>query len=348
MAEYANRENKKIKWFTDWEKSDVPADLSSKTYAVTGTTSGTGLIFCRTVANRGATVYMLNRDSERAEKALELVKAGAKDPEKVFHISCDLQDFSSVKEAAAQLTKACPDGLDVLVNNAGVMCHPNSQTKDGYSSELQVNHLSHFLLTAEVWGLLEKKADETGDARVVNHTSGASQLVFMTAFFGFKRGVNPRYFEKDMKRVGGDGFVGRMQRYGQTKFANVVFSHALATKQSKVKSLVAHPGVCTTPLTNHHSDSQSPFMTRMFKKGFDKGEQSCEDGTMGILACACLATAGSGELHGPKSFNFDGLPAKSDIKNTAMGTWFSQKPEVSVEKLWEVSKKATGAIFPFE
>ena len=101
--------------------------------------------------------------------------------------------------------------------------------------------------------------------------------------------------------------------------------------------------------SNHARRSQQYLRSPcLFFLGFDKGEQSCEDGTMGILACACLATAGSGELHGPKSFNFDGLPAKSDIKNTAMGTWFSQKPEVSVEKLWEVSKKATGAIFPFE
>ncbi|GMH99710.1 hypothetical protein TrLO_g1755 [Triparma laevis f. longispina] len=105
-------------------------------------------------------------------------------------------------------------------------------------------------------------------------------------------------------------FMGRNQRYGQTKFANAVFTHALATKQSKVKCLVAHPGICVCPLTAHQKD-------------------------------------GADEFYGPAKFNFVGPVVSNKIAPYALGGW-STTPDVSVSTLWEVSKKATGAVFPFE
>jgi hypothetical protein len=38
---------------------------------------------------------------------------------------------------------------------------------------MQTNHLSHFLLIAEIWSLLEIAIKEHGEARVVNHSRGA-------------------------------------------------------------------------------------------------------------------------------------------------------------------------------
>ena len=39
------------------------------------------------------------------------------------------------------------DQLDVLVNNAGAVLRSRTETEDGHETQLQVNHLSHFLLT---------------------------------------------------------------------------------------------------------------------------------------------------------------------------------------------------------
>jgi NAD(P)-dependent dehydrogenase (short-subunit alcohol dehydrogenase family) len=110
------------------------------------------------------------------------------------------------------------------------------------------------LLTSEVWPLLEKAAKERGEARIVNHSSGARRM-------GNKK-MDARYLGKNGGNLGGDEPTswiapfsgGRWVRYQQTKLANVVFTYALHDKlakaniQTSIKSLVAHPGLSATNL----------------------------------------------------------------------------------------------------
>ena len=105
-------------------------NLKDKTIAVTGCTSGTGLVAAKTCAKKGATVLMLNRPSERATTALKAVQELGK----ATHVDCDLMDFASVKAAAEQVTKLTKS-LDVLCNNAGVMALTDSATN---SAEIKI------------------------------------------------------------------------------------------------------------------------------------------------------------------------------------------------------------------
>jgi len=84
--------------------------------------------------------------------------------------ACDLQSFESVRNAAEALTNRY-EALYCLANNAGVMATPDEATVDGYDTQMQTNHLSHFLLTAKLFPLLEAGAERFGDARIVNHSS---------------------------------------------------------------------------------------------------------------------------------------------------------------------------------
>ena len=108
-------------------------ELDGKVIAITGTTSGTGFIAARECAKKGATCLLLNRASERADKALadlkEAVPEGKFDP-----IPCDLQDFESVRQASSSI-KSKYQHLDVLVSaglwswrNEGVLTINLNQT----------------------------------------------------------------------------------------------------------------------------------------------------------------------------------------------------------------------------
>jgi NAD(P)-dependent dehydrogenase (short-subunit alcohol dehydrogenase family) len=70
--------------------------MSGKTVAVTGCTTGTGLVLARVCAERGARVLMLNRASTRAQTALQELSAipGAG---QVSFVECDLSSFASVR-----------------------------------------------------------------------------------------------------------------------------------------------------------------------------------------------------------------------------------------------------------
>merc|ERR1719491_2455075 len=114
---------------------------------------------------------------------------------------------------------------------------------------MQVNHFSHFLLTSLLMPSLELAAGARGEARVVQHSSGARYLMLGSNAFG----------GKNMDRcppgsLGGDGGACCMAnpsspqnyRYHHSKLANAVFAMALKDKlearSSKVKSLVVEPG----------------------------------------------------------------------------------------------------------
>jgi len=193
------KEPKKIEsvHFAEFE-NDVP-DMSGKTIAITGCTSGTGLVAAKTCAKKGARVYMLNRSSSRAEAAEAEVRTILGDSSnKVSTINCDLQSFNSVREAAKQLlNETRANGLDVICNNAGVMALEDKATEDGYDVQMQTNHLSHFLLNKEIFPSLLKAVELRGEARIVNHSSLARK--------GPGGILQAKYFGKNGGNLGGNG-----------------------------------------------------------------------------------------------------------------------------------------------
>lgn len=308
----------KPKWFREFRK-ELPS-MVGKTVAITGCTTGTGRLCARVCAELGAKVVMLNRESARADAAfLEICsvaeKAGAPEPMKV---SCDLMSFSSVRQAAESVcAHLASEGLDVLCNNAGIMGHKDEVTVDGFDIQMQTNHLSHFLLTSELFHLLERAASLRGEARVVNHSSIARETP------GIKCNLDGKFFEPhDAGSLGGDADVGpmkgpRFHRYQQTKLANVVFTYALDKRLrkagSKVKALCAHPGVAPTelgPSMMNTGTSMNPCIGAIFATFF---MQSVEDATMGILRGCCDPSAKSKDFYGPVGKGLTGMKGKADL-----------------------------------
>jgi NAD(P)-dependent dehydrogenase (short-subunit alcohol dehydrogenase family) len=321
------------KYFSDFETNKIPI-LEGKTVVITGTTTGTGFIIARTSIKKGAkTVLLLNRPSERATKTEDDLNAFIVDGSNttVETIPCDLQDFSSVRAAAAKI-KADHEAIDVLCNNAGVMALEDKATKDGYDVQMETNHLSHFILATELYPLLKRAQELRGEARIVHHTSAAR-----------KQGGVPlkaEYFGKNGGNLGGNGasmFMGgaRWQRYHQSKLANSVFTKALADKfgDSGIKAAVAAPGMSSTNLTV--STSQDGGMGSGV--WFMRFSQSAEDGAMPVLAACFDPSTNNGDFWEPKNRgNMVGPAVKVPWDK------LSKDPK-NAKLLWKESEEACGA-----
>ena len=304
--------------------------LEGKTIAITGCSSGMGLILARTCGTLGARVIMLNRASERSKSALaDVQKTGAE----VIGVECDLTRFPGVRRAGAELRALLADtGCDVLCNNAGVMGLKDYATDDGFDIQMQTNHLSHFLLTHELWPVLEKAADLRGEARVVNHSSGARNAP--------KRDLQAKFMEPRGGKLGGDGLFGfnKWVRYQQSKLANLVFTYALAERAearpgNKVKSLCAHPGPTDSGLQGKTaSEGGTKLMDRIILSAAVKHAHSVEDGTCGLARCCIEPGLDNGAFLGPEG------QAKA---GTAVVLPAERNPEAEA-MLWATSLKATG------
>eukprot|EP00934_Nitzschia_sp_Nitz4_P003182 Nitzschia sp. Nitz4//scaffold60_size111251//110751//111740//NITZ4_004169-RA/size111251-processed-gene-0.49-mRNA-1//-1//CDS//3329555630//3172//frame0 len=315
------------KWFHEFVK-EIPY-LSGKTVVITGTTSGTGFIVARTAIRKGAdNVLLVNRLSERASKAEAELKAEP-NAKNVETIPCDLQDLSSVQKAADAI-KAKYDSVDVLCNNAGVMALEDKATKDGYDVQMQTNHLSHFLLTKELYPLLKKAAELRGSARIANHSSGARSYPTTP--------LKEEYFGKNGGNLGGNGssmIMGgaRWERYHQTKLANAVFTMALNDhlgEDSKILAACAEPGLAATNLqvTTNSTGGMGSGMWIMYFS------QSAEDGSMPILSACFSPETKTGTIWAPY-YGMSGPATQSAIDK------LSSKPEFR-ELLWNASEEACG------
>ena len=302
-------------------------DLNGQIIAITGTTSGTGFVCAREVAKKGATVILLNRQSERAEGSLKQLREAV--PNGIFDaIACDLQNFESARKAIETIYSKY-DLIDGLVNNAGVMALKDSSTTDGYDVQIQTNVLSHFLLTKGLFPLLMKSKG----ARIVNHSS-------MARLGG---PLEVKYFEKKGGNLGGDGteeenlsFKGpRWERYHQTKLANAVFTYALKNRleQSNITnviSLLAHPGLAATNLqlttaSDGGMDKDADFMQRA---------QTPEDGATGIIRSVMDPEAVSGNFYGPTA-GWSGYPDLLTPEDMLMD-------KEQIQLLWDACEKAVG------
>lgn len=316
------------KYYTELVKT-FPS-MAGKTVMVTGSTSGMGLVLAQTCGQLGARIVMLNRASERANKALKALTDKGFDASLV---ACDLSSFASVRAAGEALRARFGDsGCDVLCNNAGIMGTPDRATIDGFDEQMQANHLSHFLFTHEVWPLLEKAAELRGEARVVNHSSGARNRP--------SKPLMARYLQANGGNLGGDGFPGmdKWVRYQQSKLANLMFTYALDEHAkerdgNKVKVYCAHPGATDSGLQGKTKTAGGDrWLDRYVLWSTLRIAQTVEDGTCGLARCCCEPDLPSGTFLGPD--------AKTKL---APALLLPPERNPSAEKLlWNESMKAVG------
>lgn len=143
-----------------------------KVAVITGANRGLGLGTAQALAKQGYDLVLLGRRmTDLKSRAQELGKEGIK----AEAVELDLSRPESIEEAGAEIKRLHPDGVDVLVNNAGVFL----EREPGYDAKkvqetLQTNTLGPLQFAMALHNLLKKKKGV-----VVNLSSGMGQLTYM-------------------------------------------------------------------------------------------------------------------------------------------------------------------------
>jgi len=197
--------------------------MQGKTVLVTGANQGVGKATAIALARKGAHVVIVSRNADKGRAALAEVQAASPQREGEL-IVADLSSQAEVRRLAAEF-RSRHSGLDVLVNNAGVIVPERHTTVDGIEETFAVNHLAPMLLTLELVDLLKASAH----ARVVTVSSEAH------------RGASMHWDDLQFRSHKYRSF----KAYGQSKLANILFTYELARRLegTGVTANALHPGV---------------------------------------------------------------------------------------------------------
>jgi NAD(P)-dependent dehydrogenase (short-subunit alcohol dehydrogenase family) len=232
-------------------------------------------------------------------------------------VPLDLGNLASVGEAAAAIL-AQVSRVDLLVNNAGVMGTPEGRTVDGFETQLGVDHLGHWALTAHLLpALLAAPA-----GRVVTVTSFARLM---------GRPLDPANPHLE-------GSYDPWRAYGQAKLANYHFGlglqDAFARAGAPASSLLAHPGMAHTDLQpNTVRLGGAGGQARFWAWYASRLGMKPADAALPQLRAATDPRAHGGDFYGPRFTTFG--PA---VRLRVMRRGNLE----AIRTLWEVSERETG------
>lgn len=294
--------------------ADVP-DLSGRVAVVTGANGGLGLQTATVLAAKGAHVVLAARDQGKTARAIDAITSATPDA-KLTAVTLDLGNLESVRDAAAAIL-AEVSYVDLLVNNAGVMGTPEGRTVDNFETQLGVDHLGHWALTAHLLPALL--------------AAPASRVVTVTSFARLMgQPVDPAN-----PHLGGT--YDPWRAYGQAKLANYHFGLGLQTAFARAGasacSLVAHPGMAHTDLQPTTVQlGGAGGQARFWAWYASRFGMSPAHAAMPQLRAATDTHARGGEFYGPRFTTF-GPAVRLPVLRRG-------NPE-AIRTLWEVSERET-------
>ncbi|QXE92761.1 SDR family NAD(P)-dependent oxidoreductase [Geomonas subterranea] len=253
-------------------------ELEGNIILITGATDGLGEKVATDFAALGATLLLHGRDPGKGRRVATSIRETT-GSDRLHYYNADLSSLAEV-EALADSIASDWRGVDVLINNAGVGAGPDPKRRDlsddGFELRFAVNYLAPFLLTYRLLPLLRRRAEEVGEARVVNVASVAQQALD---------------FDDLMLEQGYDG----MRAYAQSKLALIMFSFDLAHE------------VAGTGITVNALHPASLMDTRMVREWFGTARTTVEEGARYLERLAV-----DDELHGKTGLYFDqGSPKRA-------------------------------------
>ncbi|WP_432570265.1 SDR family NAD(P)-dependent oxidoreductase [Kineococcus sp. SYSU DK005] len=290
-------------------------DQSGRTVVVTGASSGLGELLAGTLAAAGAHVVMAVRSLDKGAVVREALARTA--PREHLELAeLDVADLDSVRRFAAALEGR---RLDVLVNNAGVGNVEHRTSPQGHEVQLATNHLGPALLAR----LLHEQLAGAPDPRIV--TTGSNLY----------RRLPVRLGPQDLD---GRRRYSRSGTYARTKTLHVAWAvehqRRLSAAGSPVRSIVAHPGMVTTPmntgLTSRRDRALAAVLGRLW------GARDPEQGVRPLLFAATSPDVDPHLFAGPVGARDDALVGFEEFRAPV-------DDRALAALLWEVTEELTSA-----
>ncbi len=298
---------------TDWNVQQLD-DLSGKRYLITGGNSGIGYEAAAHLRRANADVFIASRSaskgSEAAVRLSQITGGGA-----VEIINLDLASLDSVRDANDEIRRHT-DGLDAVINNAGIMQTPQQQTADGFELQFGTNHLGHFMLNHLIFDLVAARSGRIVPVSSIAHLRAP--------------GIN---FDDPMHA----NDYSATTVYSHSKLANIMYGLELARRldaaASNVICATAHPGYSAT---NLQSTGPTGFFKLLYKVSNRLMAQSAADGAVPEVLAAAGNEARNGAYYGPtKRGDTQGPVGESRISDVAKNTH-------DASRLWALSEELLG------
>lgn len=208
--------------------------FDDKVIIVTGGNRGIGRKVCDLLVQRKVKRLIIAcRDMKLGQAAIDEMKSKETEATTEFAVyQLDLASKESIKKFADEIKEKEPQ-VDVLINNAGILCKERRETLDGHEIMIAVNYFGTVLLT---FLLFDHIKTASGDPRIIFVSSLAHTEVRRLK-------IDDLDWEKEKS-------FPYFQVYGHSKLALLLFLKNLATK-SKEQGVLIHavdPGISKTDL----------------------------------------------------------------------------------------------------
>jgi len=284
-------------------------DLGGRTMVVTGANSGIGYETARSLAARGARVFLACRELATGERAAAQIRAAH--PGALAEArQLDLASLASVRAFAERLDAPL---VHALICNAGVFSDAYAETADGYERTVGVCHIGHFQLALS----LRERLRAAAPARVV-----------MVSSESHRTPKRLRFDRLPLRREKYRALVA----YGQAKLCNVLMANELTRRWAGdgVTANSLHPG--TLMLTGIGRSSRGARILLTLARPFAK---TLVQGAATSVYCATAPELeGSG---GEYYVDCKKKPASAEARDPAIaaGLW-------EISERWLLAKGAPG------
>jgi len=349
------------------------SQISNRTILITGPNPlGIGYATASAFASQSPRLIILaGRSASKLSETISTLRSTypeSKTEYRALHL--DLGSLESVRRAGAEVFRWDDvEGIDIVVNNAGVMRHGEKApgpdgvvpvSKDGIEEMFAVNYLGHWLLTSLIMPKIlaaaaAAKNTSTGGAsgagtvRIINVSSSgtyvspfrASDIAWTKPSNSLPENERPNFamLKASGMPIGEDSSYVPTAAYGASKTCNILFSVALNERlfaKYGVLSLALNPGEVRTELARYTDES---WLERMVKKREEMGLMHWK--TTGEGASTTLVAAVDPGL---------GVPAEdgSGVLLSDCQVWRAPSWAVDrgvAEKLWGISEGLVGQKF---